>query len=149
MFDVPCGRLRQVLSTAKDGLLDGRVLLADRRIPRSRPVEVRGNVVGGDPTRRIVTRYRVAAIDQGTVRIERLRETRYDGAGQRIADLAPHRRRPPLALQFLALAAMVGLLGWVVNRSRPELAPDPLPRADEDYEEDGDSEDVEESVSGS
>jgi len=129
VFAVPCRRLSSLLEATRDGLVDGGTLLDDGRIPRSEPVTVVGSVSPDDPTRRIVTRYTVTAIDGGRVELAQAGEARFDAAGRTVAGAQDPRRRPSIALQSLALFAMLGLLGWLVNRSRPvdEAAAAPAP----------------------
>lgn len=119
VFAVPCAKLSTLLAATREGLVDGKALLADRRIPRSDPVIVMGAVSSDDPTRRIVTRYTVTAIDDGRVELARAGEARFDAAGRTLVEVHKKRKGASIPLQSLALFAMLGLLGWVVNRSRP------------------------------
>lgn len=118
LYAVPGERLTSVLARATENGLDGHVLDGDPAIARSGPIRLLTSLPDADPTRRIVTQWRLVGVEDGCVVLKRVAEERYDVEGRLLQPSGSESSGPSVVLQLLAFILMLGGLGWAVHVSQ-------------------------------
>lgn len=117
LYAVPATSLHDVLNQATDHGLDGRVLEREPGVARSGFVTLVDALPDADPTRRIVTRWRVQDVADGQVVLAPVTEERYDAAGRLVATPAGS-SRPPTLLLILSFGLILAVAGFGVARTQ-------------------------------
>jgi hypothetical protein len=106
-----------VLRQATEQGLDGRVLEREVGVARSGFVTLVDALPDVDPTRRIVTRWRVQDVVDGEVVLARVAEERFDGGGRPVA-VASGSSRPSTFLLILSFGLILAVAGFGVARTQ-------------------------------
>lgn len=144
LYAIPAASLHAVLSQASDTGLDGAVLEKETGVARSGFVTLVDALPDGDPTRRIVTRWRVQDVADGKIALARIGEERLDASGHTVAAPTGSSSRPSTFLLLLSFGLMLAVAGFGVARTQRLRSADEdeaLEEADEDEELEPESED--------